>query len=39
MNVAARIESTGEPGRIHVSQDTADRLVTAGKGHWLEKRQ
>ena len=39
MNVAARIESTGEPGRIHVSQDTADRLVTAGKGHWLEKRK
>ena len=38
MNVASRIESTGEAGRIHVSPEAADRLVGSGKGHWLVKR-
>ena len=38
MNTAARIESTGEPGKIHVSQETANLLTQAGKGSWLIKR-
>ena len=39
MNVAARIESTGFAGRIHVSKDTADSLRKCNKGHWLVKRK
>lgn len=35
MNTAARIESTGQPGRIHVSSETAQLLREAGKGHWI----
>ena len=38
MNVAARIEASGDPGRIHVSNDTAKLLKKAGKDHWLEPR-
>ena len=38
MNVAARIESSGEPGRIHISNDTAEFLKKAGKEDWLELR-
>jgi 3'5'-cyclic nucleotide phosphodiesterase/Adenylate and Guanylate cyclase catalytic domain len=32
------MESTGIPGRIHISQKTADLLVAAGKESWLTKR-
>jgi Adenylate and Guanylate cyclase catalytic domain len=32
------MESTGHPNKIHVSNVTADLLVQAGKGHWLERR-
>ncbi|KAL7558743.1 hypothetical protein ACA910_010899 [Epithemia clementina (nom. ined.)] len=39
MNTASRMESTGEKGRIHVSQDTADVLRAMGKGHWLKQRE
>ena len=39
MNTTARIESTGEPSQIHVSQETADLLTAAGKGQWLTKRE
>jgi len=39
MNTTARIESTGVRGKIHVSQETADLLVAAGKGPWLIKRE
>ncbi|KAL7576124.1 hypothetical protein ACA910_004788 [Epithemia clementina (nom. ined.)] len=39
VNTTARIESTGRSGRVHISQETADLLVKAGKGHWLVKRQ
>ncbi|CAJ1939564.1 unnamed protein product [Cylindrotheca closterium] len=39
MNVAARVESKGAAGRIHVSQDTADHLRKCHKGHWLVKRE
>jgi class 3 adenylate cyclase len=39
VNTAARVETTGEKGRIHVSQETADLLVAAGKSKWVKKRE
>jgi hypothetical protein len=33
------MESSGLPNRIHVSKDTADVLVEAGKTSWLELRK
>ena len=39
MNTAARMESNGEPGLIHVSQSAADRLLANGRGRWLTKRE
>jgi len=39
MNTTARIESSGEPSQVHVSQETADLLTAAGKGQWLTKRE
>lgn len=38
VNTAARIESAGKAGRVHLSQECADELTASGKGHWLEKR-
>ena len=38
MNTAARMESTGERHRIHVSESTAELLRAAGKHRWLEAR-
>jgi len=38
VNVAARVESTGLRNRVHISSETADLLVQAGKEHWLKKR-
>ena len=38
MNTAARMESTGIPGRIHTSTETAELLRSAKKEFWLEKR-
>lgn len=38
MNTAARIESTGLPGKIHVSDVTADLLKQKDKGKWLIPR-
>jgi hypothetical protein len=32
------VESSGAKNRIHVSQDTADRILAAGKGSWLIPR-
>lgn len=32
------MESTGQKNMIQVSQDTADLLTSAGKGHWLVPR-
>lgn len=32
------MESTGAPGRIQISQATADLLIGAGKSSWLEQR-
>jgi class 3 adenylate cyclase len=39
VNTTARIETTGEQGRIHISQDTADLIIAAGKEHWVQKRE
>jgi Adenylate and Guanylate cyclase catalytic domain len=36
---AARMESTGVRDKIHVSQQTADLLIAAGKTHWVTPRQ
>jgi class 3 adenylate cyclase len=38
VNTAARMESTGKPQRIQLSQDTADLLIAAEKGSWLKPR-
>lgn len=38
MNTAARMESTSLRGHIQVSQQTADMLFAANKGHWLSAR-
>ena len=39
VNTAARMESTGIGRRIQVSQDTADSLISHGKGSWVTKRE
>ncbi len=39
MNTASRMESTGLRDRIHISQDTADLLIAAGKSKWLTPRK
>ena len=33
------MESTGEKGRIQVSQETADLLIASGKSHWIRPRE
>jgi hypothetical protein len=33
------METTGEAGRIHISDATATLLQQGGRGHWLEKRE
>jgi class 3 adenylate cyclase len=38
MNTTARIESTGVPGCIQLSSETAELLKQAGKQSWLKKR-
>ncbi|KAL7569745.1 hypothetical protein ACA910_005691 [Epithemia clementina (nom. ined.)] len=39
VNTTARIESTGQRNRIHVSKETADSLIQAGKDHWIKPRK
>jgi hypothetical protein len=39
MNTASRMESTGVPGRIQVSSETAALLTDAGKQNWLIQRE
>jgi hypothetical protein len=38
VNTAARMEQTGRPSMIQISQATADLLVVAGKEHWIKPR-
>ncbi|GKY95689.1 hypothetical protein MPSEU_000529800 [Mayamaea pseudoterrestris] len=38
VNTTARIESTGSPNRIHLSEEAANLLIAAGKQHWVEPR-
>lgn len=38
VNTAARIEETGEGGRIHLSSETAKLLKATGKELWIQKR-
>jgi hypothetical protein len=38
MNTTSRIESTGARHRVHISKQTADLLIAAGKTHWIKRR-
>ena len=38
MNTCSRLEGSGQRGRIHTSRETADQIIKAGKGEWLQKR-
>ena len=33
-----RMESTGSPNKIQMSQETANLLIAAGKSNWIEER-
>merc|ERR1711935_1033179 len=39
VNTAARMESNGARGRIHISQETANLLNEAGKSSWVTERE
>ena len=39
MNTAARMESHGLAGQIHVSEETAKALSAQGKSHWVTPRK
>jgi len=38
MNTASRMESTGLPNKIQISQETAKILMEQGRHHWLTPR-
>lgn len=38
-NTTARMESHGLPNKVQLSQETADLLTQAGKGHWIKPRE
>ena len=33
------MESNGQPGRVHISEETASLLAQSGKSHWVEMRE
>ena len=39
MNTAARMETHGSAGQIHISDDTANALIAKGKLHWVTPRE
>ena len=39
MNTASRMESTGKPNMIQISQETANCLEKDGKSHWISPRE
>lgn len=39
VNTAARIESSGERGKIHLSAETAELLIESGKQNWVKPRE
>jgi class 3 adenylate cyclase len=39
VNTTARIETSGVRNQIHISQETADLLKSAGKEHWIRLRE
>jgi len=39
VNTTARVETTGQANKIHLSQDTAELLIASGKGHWVTLRE
>ena len=39
VETAAKMESSGEAGKIQVSQQTADLLIAAGRSEWLQPRE
>ena len=38
VNTAARIESSGESNKVHLSSHTANLLIAHDKSHWIEQR-
>jgi hypothetical protein len=38
VNTAARIESSGMRNKVHLSSETAELLIEAGKANWVQKR-
>jgi len=39
VNTAARMESNGKPNRVHLSKETAELLIEAGKQKWVSMRE
>lgn len=39
VNTAARIESTGQRGRIHLSEECANEIMRHNKAHWVQPRE
>ena len=39
MNTTARVETTGAKNKIHISHETAELIISSGKGHWVRARE